>query len=218
MQNRLNEVPYQIWIHWYSQLCPKKQDASKHQTYGYVPTLKRIASKCLLDALAFKQRLLSVAMRERGKQAQASDRPLSVLNACASTVDVLWQTAGDTNRLYSRWRLVGKICPPPTSAHTQQCQTCTYAEAKGPHSHRDYWTAHDSTAHTVVHTSRTDTVLGTACSDCKHWRKIPSEFRTKGLFYNNKKTHIKGQLIYNCHLFSVAKRHAQMTRADSNTG
>lgn len=132
-------------------------------------------------------------MRESEKQAQATDRLLSVLNACASTVDVLWlrQTAGEENRLFSRWRLLGKICPPPTPAHkTVSNKHCTHAQAQG-HIHTWFTGQHTRALHTAWDTNPGQTHFLALhaeshqivfCHWLQHWRKSPRECSNKAFF------------------------------------
>lgn len=145
-------------------------------------TFNKIANKCMLDVSTFKQRLLSVAMRETGTQAQAADWLLSVLNAWASTVDVLWLRSSNKRQKQTLHQMetIGQNMPTIHSCSHKTCQTCTHAKN---HIHTAFTGKH-STAHTVVHKSWTDTIIGPAFressnwTDCKHWRKFPSGYKS----------------------------------------
>lgn len=135
----------------------------------------------MLHISTFKESLSSVAMRETGKQVGSGCRQTAECTEClckhcgCSLAELKQQeikTDCTPDGYY--WRLL-----------------LIHNSVKHTHTHKQRATFTrgllDSMAHTVVHKSWTDMILGTACTESSKtefydWRKVPSERSTKGLF------------------------------------
>lgn len=120
-------------------------------------------------SVTFKQRLLSVAMIETGKQAGSGCRQTAECTECLCKHCEMFygrdQAARDKKQTVLQMETTGQNMPTIHSySHTTVSNMQT---SKKPHSHRAYWPAQ----HTQQYTNPRQTFLGTACRESSNWTR-----------------------------------------------